>query len=400
MSNGNERNLDHCLKCSTCHTQCPVVANYPDFPGPKQLGPELERLRLAKGQEKPLEIDESLALCTNCKRCDIACPHGVKPSYYNMKNKARLQGQSISKFRDWILAHNICWGKIGSKIPGLVNFALKFPLTKSVMGLMGIANRDFPKYLKQQIKIRNSKNDKKVLYYPGCYASFNEPEIIQATIDILEAYDFQVELASVNCCGTPVMSNGLLDEAREMAIKNTGVFLKYIREGYKIVTTCSSCGLTLKEEYTNIIPGTNSAELKQNVWDLFELLEEEEILPFNENKEKIKKAYYHVPCHLKAQGIGVPAANLLKKVAVKDLIIEDNYCCGIAGTFGFKKEKYPIAMAIGDPLFKDIKNSQVPFVITDCGTCKLQIMHGTSVPVKHPVVILRDYLKNSDTEKF
>ncbi|KJS81681.1 MAG: hypothetical protein JM58_16550 [Peptococcaceae bacterium BICA1-8] len=83
MSKGTEHNLDHCLKCSTCHTQCPVVANYLAFPGPKQLGPELERLRLARGDKEPFEIDEALNYCTNCKRCDMACPHGVKPSYYN-----------------------------------------------------------------------------------------------------------------------------------------------------------------------------------------------------------------------------------------------------------------------------------------------------------------------------
>jgi len=394
MNKGNERNLDHCLKCSTCHTQCPVVMNHLAFPGPKQLGPELERMRLARGNKEPMEIDEALNYCTNCKRCDIACPHGVKPSYYNLKNKAKLKGKPLQKFRDWVLAHNVWWGKMASQVPGLANFGLKFPLTKAGMGLMGVANRDFPRYRKKSIRLSKVAKPKKVLYYTGCYASYNEPEVIQAAINILEACGYQVELAPVDCCGTPMVSNGLLDKATKLAEKNTDIFLKYIEKGYKIVTTCSSCGLALKEEYAHIIPGEKSNRLKKQVWDLFELLEVEEVLPFRAGA-KLSKAYYHVPCHLKAQGIGVPAANLLRDIAIEELIVEDSYCCGISGTYGFKKEKYPLAMAIGEPLFHDIKASQAPLVITDCGTCKLQIVHGTGIEVKHPAVILEKYLKKT-----
>ena len=394
MSKGDERNLDHCLKCSTCHTQCPVVAYYLAFPGPKQLGPELERLRLARGGKAPFEIDEALNYCTNCKRCDIACPHGVKPSYYNIKNKAKLKGKSLNKFRDWILAHNVWWGKIGSQIPSLTNFGLKFPLTRLSMGLVGVANRHFPKYEKKKVIISKEKKEKKALYYAGCYASYNEPQIIQAAVNILEACGYQVELAPAACCGTPMVSNGLLEEAGKLAEKNTDIFLKYIQQGFKIITTCSRCGLALKEEYAHMLPGEKSNRLRKNIWDLFEILDEEGILPFS-SSQKIAKAYYHVPCHLKAQGIGVPAANLLKAIAIKELIIEDSYCCGISGTYGFKKEKYALSMAIGGPLFQDIKESQVPLVITDCGTCKLQIEHGTGVTVNHPAVILENYLKKT-----
>ena len=144
-----------------------------------------------------------------------------------------------------------------------------------------------------------------------------------------------------------------------------------------------------------MLPGEKTQRLKQNVWDLFELLEEEDTLPFKPGKKLAKKAYYHVPCHLSAQGIGVPAANLLKELAVDELIVEDSYCCGISGTYGFKKEKYPIAMAIGKPLFDDIKESKATLAISDCGTCKLQIIHGTGIEVKHPAVILEKYLKKT-----
>lgn len=412
MSKAHEGNLDHCLKCSTCHTQCPVVANYLKYPGPKYLGPELERLRLARGEREPLKIDDSLAYCTNCKRCDIACPHGVKPSFYNLKNKARVKARPSERLRDWILAHNVWWGKMASKVPGLSNFVLKHPVAKYAMGTMGIAPRDFPEYKKQKLKINNQQTQvtkqspkdqegKKVLYYPGCYASFNEPEIIQAAIDILERHGYDVQIAPTECCGTPIFSNGLLDETRELAKKNIDVFLNYIEKGYKIVTTCPSCGLAIKDEYRDLVSGQKAEQTATNVWELFELLEEEEVLHFKEApskgeeakiKAKIPKAFYHVPCHLRVQGMGYPGVSILRKYAVDNLILEDSYCCGLSGTYGFKKEKYELSKAIGSPLFEAIKASGAPLVITDCGTCKLQIEQVAGVPVKHTALVLREYL--------
>ncbi|HPZ09827.1 MAG TPA: anaerobic glycerol-3-phosphate dehydrogenase subunit C [Candidatus Eremiobacteraeota bacterium] len=392
MDKGFNHNLDHCLKCSICHTQCPVISFYLSFPGPKQLGPELERLRLARGEKEFSEIDNVLSYCMNCKRCDIACPHGVKPSYYNLKNKVNMKVGPSEKFRNWILAHNVWWGKMASIIPGFSNFALHFPLIKFGMGVIGIANRNLPAYNKQKFKLKTEEKTKKALYYPGCFATFNEPAIIQSTINILESCGYQVKLAPVDCCGTPMLTNALFNETREIAGKNTALFLKYIEKGYKIVTTCSSCGLSLKQEYGDILLNEEAKILASHVWDLFELLEEEESLPFTKDKEKIDKAFYHVPCHLKAQGTGIPAAKILKEFSVKELIVEDSYCCGIAGTYGFKKEKHNLSLQIGSSLFKAIKESSPSLVITDCGTCKVQIFDGTGISVKHPALLLNEYL--------
>ncbi|RJP17789.1 MAG: hypothetical protein C4520_15580 [Candidatus Abyssobacteria bacterium SURF_5] len=88
-----------------------------------------------------------------------------------------------------------------------------------------------------------------------------------------------------------------------------------------------------------------------------------------------------------------PAAKFLKEFAVKDLIVVDDYCCGIAGSYGFKKEKHRLSMEIGSHLFKAIKDTGPSLVITDCGTCKVQIKDGTGISVKHPSVVLREYLK-------
>ncbi len=98
---------------------------------------------------------------------------------------------------------------------------------------------------------------------------------------------------------------------------------------------------------------------------------------------------YHAPCQLRSHGIGLPALDLFALVPglrAKDM---DHDCCGIAGTYGMKKEKYPIAMKVGEPLFKKVKDSGAAMAACDSETCRWQIETATGVRTRHPVEILR-----------
>ena len=68
-------------------------------------------------------------------------------------------------------------------------------------------------------------------------------------------------------------------------------------------------------------------------------------------------------------------------------------CCGIAGTYGFKKENYKTSQDIGEPLFKQIEALDIDYVVTDCETCKWQIEMSTSKPCEHPISILANTLE-------
>ena len=72
--NISDNNFEQCIKCTVCTVYCPVAAVNPDYPGPKQAGPDGERLRL----KRPDFYDEALKYCINCKRCEVACPSNVR----------------------------------------------------------------------------------------------------------------------------------------------------------------------------------------------------------------------------------------------------------------------------------------------------------------------------------
>jgi glycerol-3-phosphate dehydrogenase subunit C len=62
----------------------------------------------------------------------------------------------------------------------------------------------------------------------------------------------------------------------------------------------------------------------------------------------------------------------------------------LAGTYGYKVEKYDIAMKVGQEAF-DFINAQGPeahMVVSDSEICRWQLQHGTGKPSRHPIEIL------------
>ncbi|WP_338823700.1 Anaerobic glycerol-3-phosphate dehydrogenase subunit C [Moorella humiferrea] len=386
-----EKRLDFCLKCNICYTQCPVVKKEINFPGPKHLGPELERLWLANNKLEEYITGQEVSCCTNCQRCNLACPHGVKPAYFNLYHKARL-GQALKeRARDWFLANTYLFNDLGKAMALLTNPFLKINFLRALLNTMGITpHRPLPLYDKRSVKTGgNNALAKKAVYFVGCYATYFDTGVAQSTVNLLQYAGYSVEIAPLKCCGTPLLSNGFLKNAQRLAERNVKKLLDYLDKGYKIVTSCPSCALALKEEYKEIFTIEGSEKLAAGVWDICELLETEGIRV----KASIKGGiYYHIPCHLQAQSIGLPFARMME--GVDNLTINNDLCCGMAGTFGYKKEKYSLSMEIGNDLFQAIKNSRCQYVITDCGTCKMQIQHGTGIQVLHPVQFLEGELKS------
>ena len=165
--------------------------------------------------------------------------------------------------------------------------------------------------------------------------------------------------------------------------------------GYRIVGTSTSCTHTLKAEYREMLDldDADARAVSEATWDICELLVDlhdagrldtgfgriEETLP------------YHAPCQLRSHGIGLPAMELFALVPGLTPIDLDHDCCGIAGTYGLKKEKYDIAMAVGAPLFEKLRAATeggATRAACDSETCRWQIAAATSTPVQHPIQIL------------
>lgn len=373
-----------------------MAAVNPDFPGPKQAGPDGERLRLKKNNF----YDETLKYCLNCKRCEVACPSNVKIG--DIIQSARIKySEKKFKLRDFILANTDLVGTLSTPLAPVVNGVLGLKPTKAVLdGVLKIDHRrTFPKYAsgtfeswyKKEAK-RQAEYPRQVSYFHGCYVNYNNPQLGKDLVKVMNAFGVGVRLLSKEkCCGVALISNGFIEQARKQARTNIEAIRESVVERkIPVIATSSTCAFTIRDEYPHLLSVEN-ADVREQVElatrYIYRLLTAQEVkLRFKEGR-RIKVAY-HTPCHMEKLGWAYYSIELLKLIPNVELTVLDSQCCGIAGTYGFKKENYGTSQAIGESLFRQIEACDIDYVVTDCETCKWQIEMSTSKRCEHPISIL------------
>jgi glycerol-3-phosphate dehydrogenase subunit C len=386
--------LDHCVKCTICETACPYARVTPLFPGPKYVGPQAERYR----DDGP-SLDASLDYCSGCGICTQVCPQGVRVAEINSQARARMWATRGIPLRNQLIARPSVIGRLGTPFAPLANWTLRNrPLRRIAERTLGIhhaaamprfAGRTFHRWARRH---RSPSAERSIVYFHGCGIGYYEPGLGEMVVALLEHNGLHVVVPKQGCCGLPLQSNGNFRAARSYARRLVAQLAPYAREGVDIVTNSTSCGLMLKREAHEIL-GVEDDDLRvvsERTYDLCEFL-----LDLHERGE-LKTDFnplpltvpYHAPCQQRGHGIGKPALDLLALVPDLRVLELDADCCGIAGTYGLKKEKYAIGMAVGDRLFRDIRAAEPDLAACDSETCRWQIEHATEVRSVHPVELL------------
>ena len=389
------------FRSTICTVYCPVAAVNPNYPGPKQAGPDGERLRLKKFNF----YDESLKYCINCKRCEVACPSNVKIG--DIIQAARIKySKKQPKLRDYILANTDLVGTLSTPFAPIVNTTLGLKPVKAILdGVMKIDHRrTFPKYAfgtfeswYKKVAEKQAAYPSQVSYFHGCYVNYNNPQLGKDLIKVMNAFSIGVQLLEKEkCCGVALISNGLIKQAQKQARTNINSIRKSVLEKkIPVIATSSTCTFTIRDEYPHLLDIDN-ADVREDVElatrYIYHLLSQKKTKLNFKTGQKIKVAY-HTPCHMEKLGWAYYSIELLKLIPNIELTILDSQCCGIAGTYGFKKENYKTSQDIGEPLFKQIEALDIDYVVTDCETCKWQIEMSTSKPCEHPISILANTLE-------
>lgn len=396
--NISANNFEECIKCTICTAYCPVMTVNPDYPGPKIAGPDGERYRL----KSPEFYDKALKYCLNCKRCEVSCPSGVKIG--DIIQAARIKyDHKAPKLRDRMLAETDFMGSIASVFAPIVNPVLKSGIAKTSLHAFGVdRHRTFPAYssrkfsniLKKQEDIQESYPNK-VAYFHGCYVNYNNPKLGEDLLKIMNACGIGVlPLKKQKCCGVAKIANKLIDRAIHDAKINLESIREAVGEGMPVLSTSSTCIFTIRDEYPHLL-GLENKDVRSHLMlatvFLARKIEEGKLKLIFKNDYK-KRVAYHTPCHMQKLGWSAYSIQLLKMIPGVEFVKLPSQCCGIAGTYGFKKENYKYSQAIGESLFDAIKNSNVEVVATDCETCKWQIEMSTGVRVENPISILADAL--------
>lgn len=395
-----ELTLDNCIKCNICVTACPVAAVTDKFPGPKYEAPQAGRFR----QHAQMTPDASVDYCSGCRVCNEVCPTGVRIAEINARARQDIVADNGIPLRNRLLGRNELLGKVGSYAPRLANFGLNNPVSRVLAEkVMGIAREaplpswstegTFGEWFKRT-KEQRLKSDKKVAYFHGCATMYYEPYVGKAAVAVFEHNGYEVVVPPQNCCGLPMLSNGEFDAASDYHDNNVNKMRVFAEAGLDIVGTSTSCTLTLKEEAPELLDAYDegATKVKMATWDMFEWLRE--LHDKGELKTDFKEMQmvlpYHAPCQYRAHRVGKPALEILALIPGVDVRESHARCCGIAGTYGYKAEKYQIAMDVGAELFDFVaaQGSDVEMTACDSETCRWQMEHGTDLPSRHPVEYL------------
>ncbi len=388
--------LDHCVKCTICETYCPVAAVTPLFPGPKYVGPQAERFRVWD----ETSADQSLDYCSGCGVCTQVCPQGVHIAEINTQARAKMRERTGFKLRDRLLARPDLIGRLSTPVAPLVNITLHHGATRALgeklvglhreAALPSYPGRTFQRWAR---KHTSPPAARRVAYFHGCGANWSEPDVAQKTVELLEWAGCQVDVPKGQlCCGLPAQSNGMFDLARKYSRRMARTLAPAARE-VDIVGTSTSCTLMLKREAREILGLEDDADLRTVSDRMYDICE---YLVMMSDAGELRTDFgplpitvtYHAPCQQQGHGVGKPALDLLALVPELRVVENDAVCCGVAGTYGLKDEKYKIAMDVGARLFGQIADAGPDLAVCDSETCRWHIEQATGVQTVHPIEIL------------
>ena len=347
--------------------------------------------------DERLGLETQVDYCCDCRTCEQVCPAGVKISLLNTCYKDDLGAREGHKLRDKLLARPGMMARLSSLHTGATNYMLGNRLVRATLdrGLGIHRERALPAYSRENLRKwfrrrQSASTPNKVVYFPGCTAEYNLPEIGRSVIGVLERCGYQVILPPPNCCGLPLAANGLLDDAIRMARENLDHLLPYVQQGYPVIVSCPTCGLALKNDYDQVYNLEQARLLASHVYDFSEwfLIRHQQETVDTGFRPLVLRVAYHTPCHLKAQGIGQPSLEVLRLIPDLQVIEVDEGCCGMSGSFGFKKEKYRLSLEIGARLFDRIREIAPDLVTSDCSSCCSQIAHATGIGAVHPAILI------------
>ena len=341
-------------------------------------------------------MHDVLDLCLECKACKAECPSGVDMAKIKYEFLGHYYRNRRPPLRARLFANVARLNRIGCRLAPLSNWAMASPPARWVLSRLGVhpkrrlpafARKTFSSWFKKHTPHDRAGTRGMVLLFHDTYTEGNYPGVGAAATRLLEQAGFKVTLAPRWCCGRPMVSKGLLEQAREHARHNVELLHSFVAVGTPIVGIEPSCLLTLRDEYPDLLPGNQEAQaVAANSFLLDEFLSktvEEGNLDL-ELQPRPGRVLLHGHCHQKAMtGLG-PALRLLRQVPEAEVEALDAGCCGMAGAFGFEREHYEVSMQIGErALFPAVRRSPDATVVVTGVSCRQQVEHGTGVRPLH-----------------
>ncbi len=404
----------YCIRCSACMNSCSnfqVVGGHA-FGGECYTGGIGGSWTL--GTSGSLEKSRFAELCTGCSRCVPNCPVKIDIPRLNTVIKDRLTksagGPSIQQR---FFGHFAELARLAEVAPRISNRINNLPVSRTLLeNFAGIdRRRAIPPFAEETLveqyrKYRRNVNstDKAglsagVVLFADVYTNYNNPEVGMATVRVFDKFGLPITLSKVFDDGRGLQSQGLVEKAEGRARRLAVYLEKLIDDGKEIIVAEPSVLSMFRRDYGNLLDDKRLFEkIAEHSFDPIEYLNGLVISGsldltnyLKRNPSHAQRIFYHAHCQLKTIGGGSVAPEFLRRAGFA-VEVSNVECCGMAGSFGYKKEYYDISKRVGDDLVNQIKavsSTDKDTVILANGTsCREQIGSEISAAVYHPMEFL------------
>jgi iron-sulfur cluster protein len=411
----------YCIRCGACSNSC---ANFQAVGG-HGFGGETYTGGIGTGWEAGVHglesADEMNDLCTGCSRCEPKCPVEIDIPWINTVVRDRLNHDGtdeddLSFLVDGLVPDEEPGGmdrqkrlfgnvetlaKLGSAAPGLTNTLVQSRVGKWVLdrGFGVDPRRDLPTFADETLRewygARGSQvadPEREVVLYPDLYTDYFDPERGKAAIQALEALAVRVHVPPVPESGRVPLSQGMVETAREQAMAVHGALVTHLDQGRDVVVVEPSDLAMFRDDYDHLLPESSFERLADASYDVLEYVygllgEGADVSSLRSPADGSADLAYHSHCQQRTLGVAEYTTSVLTEVGY-DVRTSDVECCGMAGSFGYKREYYEVSQSVGEYLHEDIGDVDGERLVASGTSCQAQLDTLYERPVPHPVELV------------
>jgi Fe-S oxidoreductase len=368
----------------------------------------------------PAQQDQVADECFQCKLCYVNCPYIPElhewaldfPRLMLRHDSMRMANGQVNlrkRATTETMGHTDALGKLATTIPTITNVVLgakpgslvrkiveKTSGVSSVRLLPPYAKQRFSTWFKKRATPVLAKKQGSVAVFPTCLVEYQQPGIGQDLVKVFERNGVDCSLVDgAGCCGAPYLHSGDMDGFIKVATKQVKALAAAIRGGKDIVVPQPTCGYILKKDYVDYVGGPDAELVAAHTYDSSEYLmnlhkAEGTELDTNFTGEIPESISYHIPCHLRAQNIGLRSRDIMKLTGAKITLIDQ--CSGIDGMWGLKAGNEEFSVPIAKKLANKLEAANNQIVAGDCHLANTAIIEQTGIVAQHPLqVVARAY---------
>jgi Fe-S oxidoreductase len=341
-----------------------------------------------------------LDLCLECRACKAECPVGVDMARFKSEFLADYWSRHGTPLRAKALGGVEALSKWGSRFAPVSNWIASSAAGRFVNEkLIGLDRRRTPPPWARRTFAQSSAGlqtggRSSIHLFNDTFTNYYEPQSGIAAVEVLAKAGCRANVVSPGCCGRPLISQGLLAQARTHAAALVAALHPLAARGEKILFLEPSCLSAVKDDAPALLRDDEQSKAREVAAQclLFEEFAAQLDLPLRAGPKKI---LLHGHCHQKSMGLLAATAALLSKIPNTQVIDLDAGCCGMAGSFGYTKEHYDVSVAIANrKLLPAVKAMQPGDALVAPGTsCRRQVADLAGVEALHPAVLLRSLIE-------